>query len=479
MANRCWPLPKDKIRITSRFAGRINPVTGRRETHSGTDFGAPDGTPFYAVADGTVQHVGPASGYGHMIVLDHPAEVGGGCSEYGHMWNAYATGLKVGDKVKKGQLIGYVGSNGQSTGPHLHLTIYERGYRSKRVDPETWLAGADYPDENGAPAKPWTPPEVPGTIFGIDISSWQKNYPLSKVKADGMEFVIIRLCDGTYSDPLFKSHLADAEKQGLLVSTYWYLRAPSEGSTIAQQVDVIDKQMDGRRDLGVWIDVESVDKAGRKLLTNDDVWAAKRELERRGYYVPGIYSGAWYWEHMPGGEPSMDELGYLWVSNYGQNRKGDPRDTYLADGGDQHRGWRYPLGNRKPDILQFGSEGVVGDKYPIDVNAYRGTRAELARIFHPDHAPKEAPVSSTAITQAWTDGPAALNDAKLAAQANQAVLTEPITSLIDDTQQFPPRTMIALIDAATWRQNVLMEAVARKLGLDPEQIIADAITGGK
>ena len=79
------------------------------------------------------------------------------------MWNAYATGLKVGDKVRKGQLLGYVGSNGQSTGAHLHLTIYERGYRSKRVDPETWLAGADYPGENGAPAKPWAPPEVPGT----------------------------------------------------------------------------------------------------------------------------------------------------------------------------------------------------------------------------------------------------------------------------------------------------------------------------
>ena len=87
-------------------------------------------------------------------------------------------------------------------------------------------------------------------------------------------------------------------------------------------------------------------------------------------------------------------------------------------------------------------------------------------------------MSSTAIT-AWPDGPAALNDVKNAAQANQAVLTEPITSLIDDTKRFEPRTMIALIDAATWRQNVLMEAICRKVGLDPEQIIADATNGGK
>lgn len=403
MADRCWPLPKEKIRITSRFAGRINPVTGRPENHSGTDFAAPDGTPFHAVADGTVQYVGPASGYGHMIVIDHPAEVGGGCSEYGHMWNAHATGLKVGDKVRKGQLIGYVGSNGQSTGPHLHLTIYELGYRSKRVDPETWLAGADYPGDNGAPAKPWAPPEATGTIFGIDISSWQKDYPMSRVKADGMEFVIIRLCDGTYADPLFTSHLADAEAQGLLVSTYWYLRAPSEGTTIAQQVDVIDKQMDGRRDLGVWIDVESVGPNQQKLLTKDDVWAAKRELEARGYHVPGIYSGAWYWEHMPGGEPSMEGLGYLWASNYGSNSKGDPRDTYLADGGDSHRGWRYPLGDRKPDVLQFGSEGVVGDKYPIDVNAFRGTRAELARIFHPNSKENTGGTTAVLTTKYFTD----------------------------------------------------------------------------
>lgn len=475
MSNRSWPLPRNKIRITSRFAGRTNPVTGRPENHSGTDFAAPDGTPFYAVADGTVQYIGKASGYGQWIVIDHPAEVGGGCSEYGHMWNAFQTGLKAGDRVKKGQLLGYVGSNGQSTGPHLHLTVYERGYRSRRVDPETWLAGADYPGE--APAKPWTPPVVPGTIFGIDISSWQKDYPLAKVKADGMEFVIIRLCDGTYQDPLFQSHLEDAEKQGLLVSTYWYLRAPSEGTSIAQQVDVIDKQMNGRRDLGVWIDVESVDKQGRALLTKDDVWAAKRELEARGYHVPGIYSGAWYWEVMPGGEPSMEGLGHLWVSNYGKNRKGDPRDTYLADGGANHRGWTYPLGDRKPDLLQFGSEGVVGDHYPVDVNAYRGTRDELARIFHPRNT-KEEPMT-TATPHPWPDGPAALNDTKNAAQASQTILTAPITSFIDESKSYEPRTMLALIDAATWRMNVLMEAICAKLGLDSDQIITDATKEAK
>ena len=155
---RQWPLPRGKFTITSRFAGRINPVTGQAENHSGTDFAAPDGTPFYACAGGTVKYIGAASGYGHWIVIDHPDSEGGGCTEYGHMWNAFATGLRVGQWVNAGQLIGYVGSNGQSTGPHLHLTVWEYGYGGKRIDPETWLQGKPYPGEKPkatpVPAKP-------------------------------------------------------------------------------------------------------------------------------------------------------------------------------------------------------------------------------------------------------------------------------------------------------------------------------------
>ncbi|MFC3850064.1 peptidoglycan DD-metalloendopeptidase family protein [Corynebacterium hansenii] len=362
--------------LTSRFGPRWG------THHSGLDFGAPDGTPIYACAGGKVIHIGPASGYGQWIVLDHPDSEGGGCTEYGHMWNAFATGLKAGDWVDAGQLIGYVGSNGQSTGPHLHLTVWEHGYGGRRIDPEAWLKTAPHPGE--------TPKEAPKMILGIDISEHQDGMPLSAAKAQGVEFVIIRLCDGTYRDKTFTSHLDDAEQQGLLVSTYWYLRAPSEGTTIAQQVDVIDAQMGGRRDLGVWIDVESVARNGRKLLTGDDVWAAKRELEARGYYVPGIYSGAWYWEKMPGGEPSMDGLGHLWVSHYGRNLRGIPRDLYAGDGGDGHAGWSYPLGDRLPDILQFGSQGAVAGKL-VDVNAYRGSLDELRAIFTGGDAPSPAP----------------------------------------------------------------------------------------
>ena len=89
-----------------------------------------------------------------------------------------------------------------------------------------------------------------------------------------------------------------------------------------------------------------------------------------------------YWEHMPGGEPSMQGLGALWCSNYGANNgAGDPRSLYAREGGDRHPGWDYPLGDRKPDLLQYGSRGIVAGQPDVDINAYRGTRGELEALF--------------------------------------------------------------------------------------------------
>ena len=237
-----------------------------------------------------------------------------------------------------------------------------------------------------------------GTLHGIDISEHNDGLSCARAKQEGVEFAIIRLCDGTYVDPVFHSHLADAEQAGMLISTYWYLRAPSEGTTIAQQVDVIDRQMGGRRDLPVWIDVESIDERfppgdpRHYLLRGEDVWEAKRELERRGYRVPGVYTGAWYWENMPGGEPSMQGLGALWCSNYGDNNGvGEPRALYVSEGGDRHPGWDYPLGDRKPDLLQYGSRGTVAGRPNVDINAYRGTKAELRALLSGKPAQDEEP----------------------------------------------------------------------------------------
>ncbi|MDK6448716.1 hypothetical protein, partial [Enterococcus faecalis] len=70
----------------------------------------------------------------------------------------------------------------------------------------------------------------------------------------------------------------------------------------------------------------------------------------------------------------------LWVSNYGRNRTAPYRAAYTGDGGDNHRGWDYPLGNKKPDILQYGSNGLVAG-FKVDVNAYRGTIDQLKHLF--------------------------------------------------------------------------------------------------
>ena len=378
------PVEKD-FYVTSGFGPR------GAEHHWGVDFGAPGGSggrPVYAVKDGTVVRAGPASGFGQWVGIDHPASNGGGETIYGHV----IPEVKVGDRVREGQRIARINHNRATNGgvaPHLHLEWHRYTWvppGPDRLDPMTKLAGARWPGAANHKVE-----EKAVAIFGVDVSEHQNGMSLKRARDEGISFVILRLCDGTYRDRTFRSHLEDAESAGLLVATYWYLRAPSEGTTIAQQVDVIDQQMGGRRDLPVWIDVESV-AGNRKLLTKDDVWAAKRELEKRGYHVPGIYSGAWYWENMPGGEPSMEGLGYLWVSNYGRNRTAPYRDAYIGDGGDNHPGWYYPLGDRRPDILQYGSNGLVAG-FKVDVNAYKGTVDQLKTVFFGAGRKEEKPVT--------------------------------------------------------------------------------------
>lgn len=385
------PMRRGTYTVSSGYGPRWGTI------HAGLDFAAPIGTPIYAAADGVVvegRERYNVSGFGSWIWLDCQDSVGKDFI-YGHVKHSGIL-VKAGDRVRAGQQIGVVGNEGQSTGPHLHFEVWGSPGRlgGAHQDPAPYLAGAAQPGESTS--RPVG--KQGGTLYGIDISEHNDGLSCARAKQEGVEFTIIRLCDGTHVDRVFHSHLADAEQAGMLVSTYWYLRAPSEGTTIAQQVDVIDQQMAGRRDLPVWIDVESVDMnypasdPRRYLLVEKDVWDAKRELERRGYHVPGIYTGRWYWENMRGGEPSMQGLGYLWASNYGLNNgAGDPRSLYASEGGDRHPGWDYPLGDCKPDLLQYGSRGTVAGRPNVDINAYRGTKAELRALFTGQAAPDEEP----------------------------------------------------------------------------------------
>ena len=113
---------KQLSRIASGFGFRIDPIYKTRKSHMGLDFAAPSGTPIYATANGIVKFSGfSTSGYGNHVIINHGF---GYETLYGHMVRVGAT---QGQQVKRGQVIGYVGSTGKSTGPHLHYEVHKSG----------------------------------------------------------------------------------------------------------------------------------------------------------------------------------------------------------------------------------------------------------------------------------------------------------------------------------------------------------------
>lgn len=108
-------------RITSGFGARRHPILGYTRMHGGVDFGAPSGSPIYAVGDATVSYAGWHGGHGNYVRLEHGGGFGTG---YAHMSRI---AVASGTRVRAGQVIGYVGSTGLSTGPHLHYELYKGG----------------------------------------------------------------------------------------------------------------------------------------------------------------------------------------------------------------------------------------------------------------------------------------------------------------------------------------------------------------
>ncbi|MDO5716955.1 MAG: peptidoglycan DD-metalloendopeptidase family protein [Tissierellia bacterium] len=124
-----WPLPNHH-RISSGFGYRLNPFTKRREFHLGIDIPAPMGTPIHAAEGGKVTVAQWMGSYGQIVVVSH----GNGVSTaYAHMSKI---GCQVGQTVAKGQVIGYIGSTGASTGPHLHFEVRQNG---KVTNPVKWV----------------------------------------------------------------------------------------------------------------------------------------------------------------------------------------------------------------------------------------------------------------------------------------------------------------------------------------------------
>ncbi len=158
--------PLDVVRITSGFGMRLHPILGYTRMHAGIDFAAPVGTPVYAAGDGVVEEARWAGGYGRWLEIRHNAHFETG---YGHL-SGWA--VKRGQHVHQGQIVAYVGSTGESTGPHLHYEVIVDG---RKVNPK----GAKVPQ---------------GTILaGRDL----KAFKAEKSRIDGLLAAAARPDDGT------------------------------------------------------------------------------------------------------------------------------------------------------------------------------------------------------------------------------------------------------------------------------------------
>ena len=130
--------PLEFSRISSGFSMRVHPISGKWKAHKGVDYAASTGTPIRAVADGVVDFAGNSGGYGNQVVVKHWSNYS---TAYAHM-SRFAPGLRKGAKVSQGQVIGYVGSTGWSTGPHLH---YEFRVAGQAQNPEKFKSLAQQP----------------------------------------------------------------------------------------------------------------------------------------------------------------------------------------------------------------------------------------------------------------------------------------------------------------------------------------------
>jgi murein DD-endopeptidase MepM/ murein hydrolase activator NlpD len=177
-----WRSPIPGAPVTSKFnPKRLHPVLKKVMPHNGTDFGADMGTPVYSAYRGQVAFVGVAGPSGNLVTIQHPNGIETG---YAHL-SRFAAGIKVGDKLGTHQLVGYVGSTGRSTGPHLHFSAKKDGKfidaESLQLDGERVMPAADRPAFAAAKAEldkrldaiplPEPPPEKPKAPVAAALGS--------------------------------------------------------------------------------------------------------------------------------------------------------------------------------------------------------------------------------------------------------------------------------------------------------------------
>lgn len=202
--------------------------------------------------------------------------------------------------------------------------------------------------------------------FGLDISHHQDlGLNLAQCRREGIEFVFLKSSEGaSFVDSAFAANLAEARAAGMLVGAYHYVRssapASDQAAWIARTVP---------RDVPVILDVEA--NSGGVALTRDLV----NRLRAAGYRVPLLYLPRWYWQQI--GSPSLAGLPPLWSSRYPDNTVGTLGDEW------SHVPTSYWTGYGGLDVavLQFTSSVRIAGHQPIDANAYRGTRGQLAALL--------------------------------------------------------------------------------------------------
>lgn len=217
------------------------------------------------------------------------------------------------------------------------------------------------------------------TIFGLDISNNNPSFPVADIKRQGYEFLMCKLTEGdSFYDGTFEEYRAAAEAAGLLFVAYHALH---HGNPVGQADWFCQHLTD--KSIPAMIDFEPFGDNPTKA----DALAFKKRCESHGVRVTLNYHPAWYWQQI--GRPWLLRLPRTVASAYPSKAHLHGSSLYP---GDQGEGWaRY--GGRRPVIWQFASTALVdGYNGNVDVNAFRGTRDELAALgLFKDYAPTPAP----------------------------------------------------------------------------------------
>ena len=325
--------------------------------HRAIDLRAAVGTPVCAAEDGTVDWVQTWDGrstsgdqsYGNLVRIRH-ADYNGGKLQtlYAHLKESK---VKYGQAVKEGELIGYSGNTGNSTGPHLHFEVRLAG---TRYDPLNWLDSDFEVASDSVRLGNFTSVVRPAEnsreyVYGIDVSRYQGDIDWAQVAASGVKFAIIRAgsqnSGGPYIDPYFEQNYAGAKAAGIAVGAYIYAYAETEAEQNDEILTILPALKGKTFEYPVFVDVEdkSLTGIGKAALTQ----LVKRYMDiidQKGF-APGWYSYTNYINSYLCPEVLADYP--LWVADYRSS---------LGYTGDYH-------------IWQYTSKGTVpGISGAVDLN---------------------------------------------------------------------------------------------------------------